>query len=258
MDSRTSTLTITEYEVAFDEKSDGSTHRLWPYPLTSPVVEIDRLVNDTLYYVAIRSKNSAGGWSAFDWSEAAEGTPMAPEVPPLGTPMVTLEAGDGMITASWGAVEGADSYEVAWWPTGGGVISRIETSGMSYDLTGLTNGTEYEVEVSAMMGDMKGEASEIVRATPMAEAEPEPETLGVPAVVAVAGDASIMVSWTAVEGVDGYGLSWWADGGATTTMEVGMDVTEHTITGLTNGVTYMVAVTATTTPWASRATGRSR
>ena len=41
-DSRTSTLTITEYQVAFDEKADGSTHKVWPATITSPIVNIDR------------------------------------------------------------------------------------------------------------------------------------------------------------------------------------------------------------------------
>ena len=54
---------------------------VWPFALTSPVAVVDRLENDTKYYVAARSKNSAGGWSEFDWSEAAEGTPMAAEEP---------------------------------------------------------------------------------------------------------------------------------------------------------------------------------
>ena len=96
--SRTSTLTIIEYQVAFDVKADGSTHKVWPFALTSRVAVVDRLENDTKYYVAVRSKNSAGGWSKFDWSEAAEAEGRPKRVPAL--PLFgVLALGAGLMAA---------------------------------------------------------------------------------------------------------------------------------------------------------------
>ena len=164
-------LTISSYQVQFATKRDGSDKKDWPYDVTSRILTIDRLANDTMYYVAVGSTNSAGGVRAPNFAEAVSATPMAPE---LGTPMnVMATGGDAMISVSWDAVDRADSYEVSWWPTGGGVISNVEVTGMSYDIMNLMNGTEYEVTVASMMGEAKSEASDIVRATPMST-EPVP------------------------------------------------------------------------------------
>ena len=234
--SRTSTLTITEYEVSFGEKADGSDSKVWPATITSPVVNLDRLKNDTKYYIAIRSKNSAGGWSMYDWSEAAEGTPMAPAEPELTAPMnVMADAGDGMIDVSWDAVEGADSYKVSWMMAGGSATSSDTAMGTSYTIENLMNGTEYSVQVSAMKGDMEGPMSTAMMATPMADPLDAPMN-----VMVEAGDGMIMVSWDAVDRADDYKVSWTAGGVTASAMTMG--ATSYTIENLMNGTEYSVQV----------------
>ena len=70
-------LMISEYMVEFGMKKDGSDARMWPHTITDRIVTIDRLENGMMYYVAVGSKNDAGGMREPDFAEAATGTPMA-------------------------------------------------------------------------------------------------------------------------------------------------------------------------------------
>ncbi|HEX7080639.1 MAG TPA: CFI-box-CTERM domain-containing protein [Gammaproteobacteria bacterium] len=56
-------------------------------------------------------------------------------------------------------------------------------------------------------------------------------------------NAAIVVAWEPVEGATGYRVHYGRDDVAENAVDVG-DVTSHTITGLENGVTYRVAVSA--------------
>ena len=73
----------------------------------------------------------------------------------LATPVVTLDEGDEQLTPSWAAVAGAASYELQWkavattsWDAEMGVTT-VESATSGTAITGLTNGTEYEVRVRA-------------------------------------------------------------------------------------------------------------
>ena len=76
-------LPISEYEVAFGEKEDGTDQRIWPFTLRSTLAIIDRLENGTTYYIWVRSKNASSEWSEYN-SE-----------PAMGTPSADADAGDG-------------------------------------------------------------------------------------------------------------------------------------------------------------------
>ena len=73
----------------------------------------------------------------------------------LATPVLTLDGGDGELTPQWAAVDNAASYELQWkaattssWDAATGVTTvGAATSGTA--LTGLSNGTEYDVRVRA-------------------------------------------------------------------------------------------------------------
>ena len=153
-------IDITGYEVRVTPK--GGNQSIYQQG-TMTTRTIGGLTNDVEHTIEVLAR-SLGGASAT--AASAKATPMAPAITP---PMnVMAMPGDAMISVSWDAVDKADSYEVSWWPTGGGVTSNAEVTEMSYDIMNLMNGTEYEVTVASMMGDEKSEASDIVRATPMA------------------------------------------------------------------------------------------
>ena len=72
----------------------------------------------------------------------------------LGTPTVTLDAGDEQLTPSWAAVTGASTYTLqykqsttSWTATTGVMTVDPATSGTA--ITGLANGTAYDVRVRA-------------------------------------------------------------------------------------------------------------
>ena len=62
---------------------------------------------------------------------------------------VTVAAGDGQLTASWGAVPGVTSYELAWEPPAADALRTAEVDETLYTITNLRNGMEYTVAVSA-------------------------------------------------------------------------------------------------------------
>ena len=238
-----SDLSIASYMVEFQEMGDASWLMWNPSPTVSEVT-LTGLTNGKTYNVRVKAKNDVGGVSA-EWSVSASGMPMVPEdiVPPplaLTAPTgVVATGGDGMIDVSWNAVEGADSYKVSWMPVGG-TATTTTARGMSHTIDNVTNGTTYEVQVSAMRGTEEGPASAADTATPVA---PKPE-LEIPELTLVAdGHDSLTVSWNAVEGADHYNIDWQlASGGIRSTFD---DVeSPYTITGLTPMTEYQVSVCA--------------
>jgi len=119
--------------------------------ITGGVTEtlITGLTNETTYYVWIKAKNVVG---ASGFSLSASGTPSAfillPETP--GMPLVFW--GNGELTVSWQAVEGALFYEV-WMGTASNSTYTIkygaDVSGTSVTLTSLNNGTTYYIWIKA-------------------------------------------------------------------------------------------------------------
>jgi hypothetical protein len=125
-------------------------------------------------------------------------------------------------------------------PAGGTATTTATAMGMSHTIDNVTNGTTYEVQVSAMRGTEEGPASAADTATPVA---PKPE-LEIPELTLVAdGHDSLTVSWNAVEGADHYNIDWQlASGGIRSTFD---DVeSPYTITGLTPMTEYQVSVCA--------------
>ena len=86
---------------------------------------------------------------------------------------VTVDEGDAQLVVNWTAVDNATGYTVQWKSGGQGYNTdgrqATVTSGMttSHTITGLTNGTEYSVQVSATRTDANaGQPSDEVSGTP--------------------------------------------------------------------------------------------
>ena len=172
---------------------------------------------------------------------------------------VEVTPGTGRLKVDWDAVTNADGYKVQWKSgtetfTNAAANSREATvtsgSTTSHTITGLTNGTAYDVQVIATRTNAADE-------TPSAPASGTPGAAPgqVTGVEVTPGTGRLKVDWDAVTNADGYKVQWksgaetFADAAANSreaTVTSG-STTSHTITGLTNGTAYDVQVIATRT-----------
>jgi hypothetical protein len=128
-----------------------------------------------------------------DWDQA--GTVSAPAAPTG----LTASAGNGQVTLSWNASTGAGSYNV-YRSTSSGTELLVASgiSGTGYTDGGLSNGTTYYYEVTAVNGNGESALSGEVSATPQAAAAGSAAFVG--------NDASTQGTWQAAYGADGYDI----------------------------------------------------
>ncbi len=171
---------------------------------------------------------------------------------PPTAPTVILEFGDQMITVSWTAVPAADNYIITVAPAdaSGSPITVLAPT-TTHDVRGLTNGTEYTIQVETTNSFGLGPPSTPARATPST-------VPGVPTIDGVdisgsrPGDGRIALSWTAPTetggaAITGYEVTVSAGGGSITPTgctPLAADATSCTLTGLTNGTAYEVSLAA--------------
>ena len=125
--------------------------------------------------VQVRAVNSNGDET---WSRTEVGTPALP-APTIGS----VRADDRALLISWSAPTGitskVEAYDVRYietsadeavdanWTDGGGCLGGRRRRGLTYAITGLTNGTEYDVQVRAVdEDDVNGTWSATTSATP--------------------------------------------------------------------------------------------
>jgi hypothetical protein len=119
----------------------------------------------------------------------------------------------------------------------------------SYTVTGLTNGTTYYYEVSAVNGVGEGAKSAEASATPATVTVPTAPTK----LAATGSNARVALSWSAPSSNGGAAITGYnvyegtTAGGESTTPVNGttlIGATSYTVTGLTNGTTYYLEVSA--------------
>ena len=163
---------------------------------------------------------------------------------------------DGEIYLTWDEPASGGEFEVSsyiakWFPLPqGSGFPRMRTlaeGATEYTITGLTNGQEYEISLSARNkeNEIEGEASR-VRATPTSPAAPSmPQDL-----MAVLRNTAIGLTWKAPASDGGfevtkYKLAWrQLPGESTSRMAVSGSAAEYTITGLTNEEKYEISLSA--------------
>jgi uncharacterized repeat protein (TIGR01451 family) len=172
---------------------------------------------------------------------------------PPGTPInVSAIAGPASATVTWtrGDSQPVSSYMIhtflADGVTPGAPDVTVPPSQTTVTVSGLNAGAQYEFNVTAQnaVGTSPASAfSNIV--TPLAATPPGAPT----GVIAVAGDASATVAWSAPlsnggPAITNYNVTAHSSGG-TNTFTVAGTVTQTLVTGLTNGAPYFFTVSAT-------------
>jgi uncharacterized protein (DUF1800 family)/fibronectin type 3 domain-containing protein len=121
------------------------------------------LTNGTTYFYRVTAVAS-GNESAR--SNEVSATPAVA----LAAPVATATAGNTTVTVSWAAVSGATTYNVYRATTSGGQGNTPLATGItgtSFTNTGLTNGTTYFYQVTAVAGGTQSPRSAEVSATPV-------------------------------------------------------------------------------------------
>lgn len=120
------------------------------------------------------SKVSAVGiWGLGDAERLRRIDKYPPPLPPSQVTVFAVDAtGDGTIDLSWTAPASdaaITDYSVEYTPSGGSATTvLVGSAATSYQLTGLTNGTEYSVRVAAVSAGGTGAYSAAVAGTPSA------------------------------------------------------------------------------------------
>ena len=260
---------IDDYDLRYrhDTDSDGSfDDEEWAYDSdgsksTSLSTSISNLINATEYQVQVRAGNERGDGP---WSASSTGTPAtvpsAPSAP-------TVTRGNASLSVSWSAPanngSAIDDYDVRYRHDSDNDDSFDDESwsftadvnkstSLSTSISGLTNGTEYQVQVRAGNGRGDGLWSASSTGTPATV----PSAPSAPTVTR--GNASLSVSWSAPanngSAIDDYDVRYRYDSDNDDSFDDESwsylaDVTSSTslsasISGLTNGTEYQVQVRA--------------
>ncbi|WP_256759572.1 S-layer homology domain-containing protein [Cohnella sp. WQ 127256] len=195
---------------------------------------------------ATNAAEVTGAQLAFDSSGLTQITSQSVTLPWPGVAAPGVDSvttGDSHVLLSWSEVYGTVSYAVYQGTASGTYGDAVATvTGLTYDATGLTNGTTYYFVVKAMNPSGISAASIEVSATPQVAAP------GVPILgPATPGDARISLTWDPVIGSTGYNIFKSSTSGAYGSEEASVSgsVYGYDVTGLTNGTTYYFVIQAT-------------
>jgi titin len=248
---------ITGYTITVTPLAGGAATTRTVTVGSSPYAEsITGLSTGASYSVDVTATNTVGTGTAATVALVIPGRPSAPQSvsaePRMGGAHVTWTA-----PAYDGAVAIA-SYYVRAYTAGTTTLiaaTAVSAANLSAGLTGLTDGTAYDITVTAAHGAIA--ASTDVPTSQGVESAAYRLTAGRPLaptnVTATADDGQIMVSWSAVAdvtgiAVTGYTITYTAGSSATSSASsCTAGSCSSTLTGLVNGTTYSIVVAAVST-----------
>ncbi len=155
---------------------------------------------------------------------------------------LTATSGNGSVALAWTASSGATGYNVKRSTTKGGPYTQL-TSVMSpsYADSAVTNNLTYYYVVTAV--DSAGESADSAEVAVI----PDP-TITIPpvptALVAVAADAKVTLTWTASSGATTYGVKRATTGSGPYKQVAAPASAAYTDTAVTDGTTYYYVVSA--------------
>jgi len=227
---------ISGYTVRY-KASSGNT---WTeQPESASPATITGLTNGIVYDVQVRAINSNGNGP---YSATTNGTPRTIPAAPAAP---TITAGDTTMTVSWVAPDNGGSpitgYTVQYRLTSASAWTQTSATASPHSITGLTNGSAYEIQVRAINVAGNGPFSPSTNGTPRTvPSAPSAPTL-------TSGNGALTVSWTAPadggSAITGYTIRYKLTSASAWTEETD-DASPYTITGLTNGSAYEVQVRA--------------
>ena len=202
------------------------------------------LTNGTAYYYVVTAVGTGGEGAP---SNQASATPTASGLAsPSGLVATAYSATSVQLT--WSPVTGATGYNLYRSTSPGGEGATPVASNLStyygayspYTDGGLTSGTTYYYQVTAVGGGGESGRSGEASATPGSSPLPAPT------VKAVAGSGQVTLSWGAVAGASGYDVyrSTGTGGGTPALYQSGLTATTFADTGLANGTQYNYEVAA--------------
>ncbi len=170
---------------------------------------------------------------------------MGPPVAQIPAPTnLIAQADSNKVTLTWDSVEGATAYNVKRGTISGQYDTIIPftptttDSSITYEDTGLTNGTTYYYVVSAIVNGIESLNSIEVAATPMQVIPLPPTNL-----IADAGDEEVTLCWNPVENALGYNVKRaTTPDGEYITIAANVQSNSFIDSGLTNDTTYYYVV----------------
>jgi hypothetical protein len=234
---------ITDYEVWYSAFSIGPFVTFPDSVSTNRTAVVTGLTNGSTYYFKVVAVNAVG---------LGETSVMSAGVVPAAVPgaptSVSAERGDELATISWTAPasNGATITQYTVTSNPGGLTCVWASGPLSCDVLGLTNGTSYTFTVSATNSVGEGNPSSASQAVVPAAVPGMPTSLS-----GSSGNGTVSLTWVTPSSVGGSGIldyiiEYSSNSGATwTTFTDGTSTTTSaTVTGLTNGTSYVFQVSA--------------
>ena len=200
------------------------------------------LAGTTRMRIAMKRSNAATSCETFANGEVEDySINIIADVPPtcdvvtnLGTSNVT----NNTLTATWSASANASSYNVDISADGGSSWATVSTSATSYNFTGLTAETQYQVKVATVCSFGSSDYSSAVSATTLADPTCDAATgLALSNIT----NSSLTATWSAAPYASSYTVDISADGGSSWT-SVSTSATSYNFTGLNAETQYQVKV----------------
>lgn len=200
--------------------------------ITATQVMINGLTNGTIYYFTVTAVDTAGQSPP---SNEASAMPVTAPPAPSG---LTAKPGDMEVSLNWNATPWATRYRVY---VNGQFVG--DTTATSYVATGLQDGTAYGFSVSGINAQGEGPKSAAILATPLVLPLPPPAPTGI---VVSSGDGTAELNWTASPGATSYRIYQGLTPGGESKVPVQTGITSPyaSLSGLVNGITYYLTITA--------------
>ena len=202
---------------------------------TDLAMNVTGLTNGSSYGFAVKAYVN-GAWTGVASSDIVYVSPKGADKPFI----TSAEAGDRSVKLTWNGVDSAERYGVYYY-IGGKWSFAGQTTELTYEVSGLANGSRYGFAVKAYVNG----AWTAVTSADMVYAQPAGSTVtsGKPVITkAEAGDGCVYLEWTAVEGADRYAVYSYING--TWTFQCYTDAIGINIENLANGIKYGFAVKA--------------